>query len=433
MKRCVVVVTMLMTACSTGQDRSMDDIAKDYVRLALQVGQVDADYVDAYYGPDSLRPSTIPSDTAKFLEHLETTAGQLLDQLAKLPTSADEMTDLRQKYLAGQLTALRGRVQILRGRKMTFEEQAAELYQGAPPTHEEAHFKELVAQLDKELPGSGPIQPRLEEFQKKYIIPADKIDTVFKAAIAECRKRTARYVRLPENENFTVEYVTGQPWSGYNWYKGNAFSLIQVNVDLPISIDRAIDLAAHEGYPGHHVYNVLLEKHLSKDRGWIEFMVYPLFSPQSLIAEGSANYGKQVVFSDDERRTFERDVLYPLAGLDSKTAETYDHVQELKARLSYSGNEAARNYLNGVWDKSKAIDWMVDYGLYTLASAEKRIRFIERYGAYVINYNYGEDMVREYVERCAGESPSRETVWSQFTKILSSPQMPSTLRAACRD
>ena len=51
-----------------------------------------------------------------------------------------------------------------------------------------------------------------------------------------------------------------ESWSGYNWYQGNYRSLIQVNTDLPIYIDRAIDLACHEGYPGHHVYNVLLEK-----------------------------------------------------------------------------------------------------------------------------------------------------------------------------
>lgn len=429
MKPYAMGLLLLMTGCA--KDRSMDELAKDYVRLALQVGQVDADYVDAYYGPDSLRSSTTPNDTAAFLEQLETTADRLLAELGALPRASDEMTELRQKYLVGQLTALKCRVQILRGRKVSFEQQAEELYQGAPPTYDETHFAELVAQLDKELPGSGPIQPRMEAFQKNFIIPADRIDTVFKAAIAECRKRTLQYVQLPENENFTVEYITGQPWSGYNWYKGNAFSLIQVNVDLPISIDRAIDLAAHEGYPGHHVYNVLLEKHLSKDRGWIEFMVYPLFSPQSLIAEGSANYGKQVVLTKDERLAFERDVLYPLAGLDPKMAEKYERVEDLKSQLNYAGNEAARNYLNGVWDKTKAVEWMVKYGLYTQASAEKRIRFIERYGAYVINYNYGEDMVRDYVERCAGESPSRDAVWTHFTKILNRPQTPATLRAAC--
>ena len=90
--------------------------------------------------------------------------------------------------------------------------------------------------------------------------------------------------------------MTDKPWSGYNWYKGRHRSVIQVNTDLPIYVDRAVDLACHEGYPGHHVYNVLLEKNLLRDRGWVEFSVYPLFSPQSLIAEGTANYGIDVAF-----------------------------------------------------------------------------------------------------------------------------------------
>ena len=50
---------------------------------------------------------------------------------------------------------------------------------------------------------------------------------------------------------------------------------------------------------------MLLEKHLVRDRGWIEFTVYPLFSPQSLIAEGTANYGIEVAFSPADRLRFE--------------------------------------------------------------------------------------------------------------------------------
>jgi len=76
-------------------------------------------------------------------------------------------------------------------------------------------------------------------------------------AIEEGRKRTLKYIPLPKEENFVVEYVKNKPWGAYNWYKGNSFSVIQVNTDLPVYIDRAIDLACHEGYPGHHVYNLL--------------------------------------------------------------------------------------------------------------------------------------------------------------------------------
>ena len=48
-----------------------------------------------------------------------------------------------------------------------------------------------------------------------------------------------------------------------------------------------------------------------RDRGWVEFTVYPLFSPQSLIAEGTANFGIEVAFPGAERTAFERETLYP--------------------------------------------------------------------------------------------------------------------------
>ena len=134
------------------------------------------------------------------------------------------------------------------------------------------------------------------------MIPTARVDRVFQEAIRGCRDAHVwRSCRCRREERFTVEYVTGKSWSGYNWYQGGYKSLIQVNTDLPIYIDRAIDLACHEGYPGHHVYNVLLEKHLVRDRGWIEYTVYPLFSPQSLIAEGTANFGIEVAFSPADR------------------------------------------------------------------------------------------------------------------------------------
>ena len=60
-----------------------------------------------------------------------------------------------------------------------------------------------------------------------------------------------------------------------------------------------------------------------RDRGWVEFTVYPLFSPQSLIAEGTANFGIEVAFPGDERVAFEREVLFPLAGLDPARADDY--------------------------------------------------------------------------------------------------------------
>jgi hypothetical protein len=224
-----------------------------------------------------------------------------------------------------------------------------------------------------------------------------------------------------------VEYVTGKSWSGYNWYQGSYRSLIQVNTDLPIYADRAIDLACHEGYPGHHVYNALLEKNLVRDRGWIEFSVYPLFSPQSLIAEGTANFGIEVAFPRPERLEFERRVIFPAAGLDPAGVTEYYDVLALVDRLSYAGNEAARRYLNGQIDASAAADWLVRYGLYSRPRAEQRVRFIDQYRSYVINYNLGKDLVARYIESRGGTPENSARRWAEFERVLSSPRLPSDL------
>ena len=201
-----------------------------------------------------------------------------------------------------------------------------------------------------------------------------------------------------------------------------------MNTDLPIYIDRAIDLACHEGYPGHHVFNVLLEKNLVRDRGWLEFSVYPLFSPQSLIAEGSANYGIDVAFPGEERVEFERNVLFKLAGLDAGKADEYYQVHALTEKLSYAGNEAARQYLDGKINTEEAAQWLARYALMAPERAQQRVSFIDKYRSYVINYNLGQDMVKDYIERNGGTADQPEKRWQLFSELLSEPHTPSGLR-----
>ncbi len=315
---------------------------------------------------------------------------------------------------------------MLRGERLSFDEESKALYDATAPTLPESHFAEVLAQLEKRFPGKGPLVERYDAWRRAFVIPKEKLDPVFKTAIAACRERTVKHLQLPKEESFTVEYVTGKSWSGYNWYQGGFRSLIQVNTDLPVYVDRAIDLACHEGYPGHHVYNVLLEKHLVKDRGWIEFTVYPLFSPQSLIAEGTANYGIAVAFPGAERVAFERTVIFPAAGIDPARAAEYYEVQALVDKLAYAGNEAARRYLNKQIDAAQAAAWLEKYALMPRARAEQRVRFFDQYRSYVINYNLGKDLVARYIESKAGADPSRR--WQEFGKLLSSPRLPSGLR-----
>src|SRR5881394_750767 len=94
-------------------------------------------------------------------------------------------------------------------------------------------------------------------------------------------------------------------------------------------------------------------------------------------------------------------------------------------QLDYATNEAARRLINGEIDENAAVLWLQKYAVMEPARAQQRVKFIQRYRSYVINYNLGEDMVRRYIEKRSGPNPEKR--WSKFAKLLSSPRLPTGL------
>ena len=175
----------------------MDTVAERYVKLVLAVGQYDPDYVDAYYGPEEWR---VAAEKGK--EPLDSIAAEARSLIARLdaidPTGlTDEMLKLRRDYLKGQLSALAARVEMLGGKKFSFDEESRLLYDAVAPTYDAEHFKAILKEIDALLPGKGTIRERYENFRKRFIIPAAKLDTVFRTAIEECRRRTRGHIALP--------------------------------------------------------------------------------------------------------------------------------------------------------------------------------------------------------------------------------------------
>lgn len=404
--------------------QDLNAVAKDYLVLELSMVPHDANHVDAYFGPEDLRlkAEQLQLDLNAIGEQAET----MQEMLSTWPHDPDDaLLGARIKGLQGRLNALLTRVAMNQGETFSFDEESRRLFNATAPDHDAGYFADIIEQIDALLPGDGTTSDRVNEFSDRFEIPKDKLASVFDAAIQECRRRTRENIQLTENETFTTEFVTDKPWSGYNWYQGNSISLIQVNTDLPIKIDRAIDLGCHEGYPGHHTLNLLMEKNLVADKGWLEYSLYPLFSPSSLIAEGSGNYGIRLAFPGDERIQFEKEVLFPLAGLSTDDAERYYELLDLTSKLSYAGNEAARDYLDGKIDTQQAVDWLVQYSLSSPERARQRVAFFDAYRSYVINYNLGQDMVADYIER---GSPNHAERWRRFAEMLSSPMLPEVLR-----
>jgi len=401
---------------------TINEIAESYVKLSLKIAQHSEYYVDAYYGPEEWRPGLENTNLNSLKEEAQALVFAA-EQLGKVEIK-DGLTRLN--YLTIHLRASQAYIEQLAGDKLDFRAECKALYDVTPPEFDEQHFEQVLSELDALVPGTGELTKRFNDYRAEFIIPKDKLNEVFEAAINEARRRTLQYIDLPENENFDVELVHDQVWTAYNWYKGDSYSLIQLNTDIPIYIERAVDLAAHEGYPGHHLFNALLDKKLFNVKGWAEYCIYNLYGPTSLLAEGSANFGIEVAFPWQERITFERDTLFPLAGIDQQKAELYYQIQTVLHKLSYADNMVAQRYIDNEITAEQAIALLMKYSLSTETKAKQRLRFIEHNRSYVVTYNYGQDLVKEYLAIMV-EDESHVELWQKYLALLALPKTGSMM------
>ena len=405
--------------------QTINAVATAYVMLSLEIGTHEKGYIDAYYGPPSLFDAAVASPRDKAA--LIAAARQLIAKLDGItPDLSDPIERRRTAFLRAQLRAAETWLMMMEGTRFPFAEEAERLFGVRPILKPLASYDAQLAAVDALVPGPGALATRVEAYLDRFTIPKERLQKVFDAAIARCRGRTATHVAMPEDESFNLQFVTGKSWSGYNYYQGGYHSIIQVNTDLPIRLSRALDLGCHEGYPGHHLLNMKLEEQLVKGRGWTEFSVYPLYSPQSLIAEGTANYGIDLAFPDRTRPDTERDVLMPLAEIVPPTDDRYWQLTDAMKALQGARLTIAQQYLDGAIDRPTAALLTQKYLLFSPQRAEQSIAFTDQYRSYVINYGIGEEMVRGFIER---GNPDRDEIWRRMALILGEPTLPADLLA----
>ena len=419
---CTLILALALSACVAfvRPAGTLDAAARDYVRLQLAIGEKEEGYIDAYYGPDTLEAEGKALGASSSLPQLSARVDALSARVAAMQAQEPR----RAAFLLAQLTAAKTRLRMLQGEKLSFADEAQGLFGVRPQILPLASYDPVLARIDQLVPGGRDLARRVDDFQDRFVIPRKRLGEVFRAAIAECKARTARHIALPSGERFEMAFVTSKSWSGYNYYLGDYTSRIEINTDLPIRISRAVDLGCHEGYPGHHVLNSLLEQRLVNGRGWVEFSVYPLYSPQSLIAEGSANYGIDLAFPGPQKLAFETATLFPLAGLPTADAARYEALLTALRDLQGARFTIARDLLEGRITEAEAVALTQKYQLVSEARARQSIAFTKQYRSYVINYGLGRDMVASAVESAGPDEASR---WKRMEEIISEPTLPSDL------
>lgn len=397
MHRLIAAATVLLTACQTHPD----DTVRRYLQLAVALGERDPDSIDYYYGPP------------------EWVAGIRADPAA-LPAIKQAALDLsrqlqfgnspRRDFLIKQLNAIAARADVARGVHLSFENQARLFFDLDVPAQGNT-FSEIRSEIDRLLPGRGTLAARYANFDRRFLVSPERVPAIMGRALQACREQTLQHLKLPAKESVTVQYVANRPWNAYSTYQGNFHSLIRVNTDFPLTADRILDLACHEGYPGHHVYNTLVDATLVRQQHRLELMVQPTFSPQSFSSEAIATYAPDVAFPDNDRLRFERDVLFPLAGLPTNEVESYLRTARLVDALDFEQRDVARSYVDGSLEWTRAAAALEDRAL--MAYTEATLKYLNEFGSFVLAYTQG----KEILKQCFSQADPQDR-WTLYEQLI---------------
>jgi hypothetical protein len=274
------------------------------------------------------------------------------------------------------------------------------------------------AELNALLPGKGSLAARYAAFERGFMVSPKRLPKVMQRAIEGCRAQTLARIKMPPGEGIAVEYVHNRPWSAFSRYEGSFHSLVQVNTDFGLTPDRALQLACHEAYPGHHVYNSLRDLYQVREARRVEFMAQPTFSPQSLSSEAAATFAVEVAFPAPERAAFERNFLFPLAGLDASKAERYSRIERLVDELHVAEPAIARDYLDGRLEFVRAASALESQTL--MAESDDTLKYINEYRSYMATYTFGRDLVAQAVDGGTGRQASNDVRWQRYFQVMTS-------------
>jgi hypothetical protein len=407
---------LMLSACrGRGPARvTPDDLVRRYISLAIELGERDPDSLDYSIANDRWFDK-YRSDPEK-LDSIRSSALTLSTEVRSLPESP-EFDAGRKNSLLAQIDAIILRAEQLRGTNRSFDEESHILFGVVAPQDGDAGERRSIrAQLARLLGNDKDPAAAYAHFDAQFVVPGEHVPAVMDMALRQCRALTVEHLTLPPGEHVDVEYVFHKPWSGFSRYLGDSHSLIQINMDYPITVDRILNLACHEGYPGHHVFNTMRDQAVVRALHLAEFSVQPTFSPQSYVSEATASYAPILVLSDAERLHIERDLLFPLAGLKGLDCQHYLEVQRLIAALHTAEPSIAREYLDGRLEFVRAADALEREVL--MEHGETTLLYLNEYRTYMLSYTVGSETVKAMVE--AGHPTDAER-WQRYLSLMTKP------------
>ncbi len=138
---------------------ALDELAERYVRLALELGEYDSDYVDAYLGPPQWREKARANLRPK--QELTADIAELLQRLAEYPTES-ELDQHRLDHLLKNVRAMDARARMMNGESFSFATEARLIYDVELTDYDMARFDKVLAEIDALVPGMGDLSERVD-------------------------------------------------------------------------------------------------------------------------------------------------------------------------------------------------------------------------------------------------------------------------------
>ncbi|MEO6206832.1 MAG: hypothetical protein ABIP77_02605 [Candidatus Limnocylindrales bacterium] len=402
-----------------------DAIATDYLLLALRLDQRIPGLVDGYFGPAAIK-AQVDMEQGRSPARLREDARSLRDRVAAEIQDAD-----RRAWLDAQLVALEAHGAAVAGDPLPYEEHVARCMGFVPHRRPDIDFQRARTIIDDVLPGDSPLSDRLDAWDRELEIAVDRLPAVVDWLVARFRERAARDFGLPDGEDLRVNLVTGQPWSGYNWFDGGRRSRVDINTDLPVRAPDLLHTVAHETYPGHHLEHAWKEADLVDDEARLEASILLINTPECPVSEGLADLGVGFAVPAEDHADLLMEV-FDRAGLAlasdpliaRATAERAVALAAARRELAaIRGNAAFLRHKDGR-SHYQVLDYLRNVGGYTTAVAAKRLEFIEHplWSTYVFVYAEGEALLRRWVEAV----PKQDRI-ARFGRLLHEQLTPAKL------
>jgi hypothetical protein len=275
----------------------MDDIALRYLLLGLRLGRHVPGFVASYSGPAELSEA-VDGEPLTPAAELHDEAMQLAGIAAELlrETAAQRR---RASWLVAQVGAMGALARRVGGEDIGYVDLVEELYDVEVQLEPDATFDTARRMLDAALPGGEPLRQRLAAHEATTLLPPERVLAMASELSARLRMRTRAQLWLPERESLRFEAGQGVPWTYDARYLGGGSSVVRINLDRPVSLAALVELAAHEGYPGHHA-EASVRDDVLVSAGNTELKLVATLSPQALVSEGMAGVAREVVMSDQE-------------------------------------------------------------------------------------------------------------------------------------